>query len=247
MSYRRRLSALCNVVGGNASPTANSWKHRQLMPWASTRSCSQRVGRAFSSGGHPFVGYGSMPISSEAETDQTHFQNVIDFWRDAGPSKWFAKDDKFDTRFRERFLAAHYAAARRELDHWMSSADGALALVILLDQFPRNCFRGSAHMFATDSLAVYFAEKAIEAGHDEACDQSMRFFLYLPFEHAESMDAQNRCVTLMEPLGEQLLGFAIEHRDIIERFGRFPHRNAALGREMTRAENEFLEKGGFSG
>merc|ERR1719223_1703138 len=99
-------------------------------------------------------------------------------------SKWFGKSDEFDTCFRERFLATHYAAARRELDGWMSSADGALALLILLDQFPRNCFRGTAHMFATDSLALSFAEKAIALGHDTACDQSMRMFVYLPFEHA---------------------------------------------------------------
>ena len=174
-------------------------------------------------------------------------QDVVAFWRDAGPQAWFSKSETFDTDFRQRFEAAHWAAASRQLDDWLEDADGALALMILLDQFPRNAFRGTAHMFATDALAQYFAECAIASGHDLAVDPRLRQFFYLPFEHAESLVTQNRGVSLMEHLDADSLRWAVLHRDIIKRFGRFPHRNAALGRQTTQAEQEFLEAGGFSG
>lgn len=172
---------------------------------------------------------------------------VTDFWRTAGPNAWFEKNEAFDAEFRSRFLDLHNAAARRELDDWGNHAESALALMILLDQFPRNCFRGTAHMFATDPLARHFAAKAVAAGHDMAVDPEVRVFFYLPFEHSENLDDQHRSVELTETNAAEYLKYAIEHRDIIERFGRFPHRNPPLGRETTPEEKAFLEGGGFSG
>lgn len=172
---------------------------------------------------------------------------VTKFWRDAGPDAWFAKNDAFDTDFRTRFLDLHYAAARRECDSWSDHAEGSLALMVLLDQFPRNCFRGTGHMFATDPLARHFAAKAVAAGHDLALDAEIRVFIYLPFEHSEAMVDQEKSVALHKVNAESYLSYAIDHRDIIERFGRFPHRNRALGRETTPQEQAFLDAGGFSG
>lgn len=174
-------------------------------------------------------------------------QDIVAFWRDAGPQQWFAKDDVFDERFRQYCGQAHMAAAARQLDAWQDMPEGALALLILLDQYPRNAFRGTAHMFATDPLALVFAERAIAAGHDLAVDPALRQFFYLPFEHAETLAAQNRAVALMEPLGAEAMRWAVLHRDVIKRFGRFPHRNAALGRQTSRPEQEFLDAGGFAG
>ncbi|MGN6303333.1 MAG: DUF924 family protein [Mesorhizobium sp.] len=173
---------------------------------------------------------------------------VTRFWREAGPDAWFRKDDAFDADFRTRFLDLHYAAARRELDDWADHPEGALALMILLDQFPRNCFRGTGHMFATDPLARHLAEKAVGAGHDMALEDALRAFIYLPFEHSEAMADQERSVALFsERAPQSYMPYAIEHRDIIARFGRFPHRNAALGREATAEERAFLQDGGFAG
>jgi len=172
---------------------------------------------------------------------------VTAFWREAGRDAWFSKDEAFDDAFRSRFLDLHYMAARRELDDWADHPEGSLALMILLDQFPRNCFRGTGHMFATDPLARHFAARAIEAGHDLAVEQEVRVFLYLPFEHSEDMADQERSVELHKAHAEGELEYAVDHRDIIARFGRFPHRNRALGRETTREEQAFLDGGGFSG
>ena len=121
---------------------------------------------------------------------------VVQFWRDAGEKAWFRKDDAFDAEFRARFLGLHEAAARGELDDWASTAEGALALILLLDQFPRNCFRNTPAMFATDAKAVAIAEMAIAAGHDMAVPEDIRVFFYLPFEHAEDLPLQERCVAL---------------------------------------------------
>lgn len=172
---------------------------------------------------------------------------VTQFWRDAGEDAWFEKNDAFDADFRNRFLDLHYAAARRECDDWSNHAEGSLALMILLDQFPRNCFRGTGHMYATDPLARYFAGKAIAAGQDLALDEDLRVFLYLPYEHSELLDDQLRCVDLTAAKAPAYLKYAVEHRDIIQRFGRFPHRNRMLGRETTPEEQTFLDGGGFSG
>jgi uncharacterized protein (DUF924 family) len=172
---------------------------------------------------------------------------VVAFWRDAGPDRWFAKDDVFDQRFRDHCLALHEAAARGELGAWAETTEGALALVLLLDQFPRNCFRGTARMFATDTQARDVAAAAIAAGHDRAVVEDLRAFFYLPFEHSENLEDQDRAVALCSPLDEKTKAYAELHRDIIRRFGRFPHRNAILGRESTPEEQRFLDEGGFSG
>lgn len=173
---------------------------------------------------------------------------IVDFWRDAGYEKWFTRDDAFDGDFRARFLDSHHAAARRELEGWMESADGALALMVLLDQFPRNCFRGSAHSYATDGLARHYANRAVAAGFDRQVDPAMRFFFYMPFEHSEAQEDQQRALDLFAALGDtNYLKYAQLHADIIARFGRFPHRNAALGRESTQEEIDYLAGGGFSG
>ncbi len=172
---------------------------------------------------------------------------VVAFWREAGPSQWFAKDDAFDRRFRARFIAAHEAAARGELAGWADSADGSLALVILLDQFPRNSFRGTARMYATDGHARLVADAAIKAGHDLVFDHALAKFFYLPFAHSEDLTDQERSVALVRRLGGPDLSHALGHRDIVRRFGRFPHRNPILGRNTTPAEQHYLETGGFKG
>ena len=173
---------------------------------------------------------------------------ILDFWRTAGPEKWFARDDAFDAGFRERFLDAHYAAARGEYESWMASAEGALALLILLDQFPRNCFRGTAHSYATDGLARQYARRAVAAGFDQQVESALRLFFYLPFEHSEATADQEESMRLFGRQGDaDLLRYAGLHHELIERFGRFPHRNAALGRESTQEELDYLGAGGFSG
>ncbi|MGQ3039602.1 MAG: DUF924 family protein [Brevundimonas sp.] len=172
--------------------------------------------------------------------------DVVGFWKDAGPKLWFAKDDVFDATFRQRFEHGHMMAARRELDHWADTPEGSLALLILLDQFPRNCFRGTAHQFATDPLALMFANRAVERGHHLAFGTDLRNFILLPFEHSEKLEDQDRYLELVGEDGE-LRKWGHIHRDIIVRFGRFPHRNASLGRETTVEEQAFLDEGGFGG
>ncbi|MCS3468223.1 uncharacterized protein (DUF924 family) [Pseudomonas sp. JUb42] len=174
-------------------------------------------------------------------------QDIIEFWKRAGPKRWFRKDDDFDQLFREAFYSAHFQAARRELEHWLSDTEGALALLLLLDQYPRNAFRGTAHMFATDSLACHYARRMVEAGLDKLIEAPLRAFCYLPFEHAENNDDQRLAVQLNQALDPKDFKWAKEHAAIIQRFGRFPHRNALLGRVSTEEELAFLEGGGFSG
>lgn len=171
---------------------------------------------------------------------------VVAFWKEAGPGKWFARDDAFDAEFRRRFHDAHVAAARRELDDWADTPEGVLALLILLDQFPRNSFRGTGHQFATDPLALTFAERAVDAGLHLAFDFPLRNFILLPFQHSERLEDQDRYMALAADDSEALKWGEI-HRDIIVRFGRFPHRNPALGRETTAEEQAFLDGGGFGG
>lgn len=173
--------------------------------------------------------------------------DVVAFWREAGPERWFAKDEAFDRQFKTRGLALHEAAARGDLDAWNATPEGALALAILLDQFPRNAFRDTPRMFATDEKALGLAAAAIDAGHDQAVTENLRTFFYLPFEHSEELADQERAVALFAPLGGEVLAYAEIHRDIIHRFGRFPHRNAILGRETTPEEQRFLDEGGFAG
>jgi uncharacterized protein (DUF924 family) len=181
-----------------------------------------------------------------------HPADVINYWTAAGPAKWFAKSRAFDDAIRVKFEPVHHAAARGEYAAWTASADGALALVILLDQFPRNLYRGSAHAFATDPLARHIAGQAIDAGFDAQAPAALRPFLYLPFEHSEALADQDRSVALFEAHDAETgdiesLKWAVIHRDVIRRFGRFPHRNAALGRVTTPEEQTFLDEGGFDG
>ena len=174
---------------------------------------------------------------------------VLAFWRDAGSDKWFNKDAAFDDEIRARFLKTYEAAARGELAAWEATREGALALVIVLDQFPRNMFRGSARAFAADPLALAVAD----AGDRRAasicnCRYRNAAFFYLPFEHSERLADQERCCELFRATGDaELLKWAELHADIIRRFGRFPHRNAALGRVTTPEEQAFLDSGGFAG
>lgn len=172
--------------------------------------------------------------------------DVVSFWREAGPLRWYKKDPAFDAELRERFEGAHLAAARRELDGWAETAEGAPALLILLDQVPRNIFRGTAHAFATDALARRFARAAIAAGHDRAVEPPLRQFFYLPFEHSEAIEDQERAVALTAS-DPDTHRWANLHRDIIARFGRFPHRNPALARDTAPDEVAFLADGGFGG
>jgi uncharacterized protein (DUF924 family) len=178
--------------------------------------------------------------------------DVVSYWTAAGPKKWFAKSQTFDEALRLRFEPTHHAAARGEYMAWRDTADGGLALVLLLDQIPRNLYRGSAHAFATDLLARSIAREAVERGFDQAVEPVLRPFFYLPFEHSESIEDQDRSVALFEAhdaaTGDvSSLEWAVRHRDIIRQFGRFPHRNAAFGRETTPQEQAFLDEGGFAG
>ncbi|GAW39730.1 hypothetical protein SH203_00106 [Brevundimonas sp. SH203] len=172
--------------------------------------------------------------------------SVVAFWKEAGPQKWFAKDAAFDAEFRDRGRAVHWAAARRELDDWMQTAEGALALLILLDQYPRNSFRGTAHQFATDPLALMFANQAVARDLHLQVEPALKNFLLLPFEHSERIEDQDRYMALIAG-DDDLEKWGELHRDIIVRFGRFPHRNAALGRQTTPEEQAFLDDGGFGG
>jgi len=172
---------------------------------------------------------------------------VVAFWEGAGPARWFAKDDEFDRRFRERFLTLHESAARGDLDGWDATPTGALALMVLLDQFPRNSFRGTPRMYATDAAARKHAAAAIAAGHDRMVAVELQKFFYLPFGHSEDLVDQERAVELCGRLGGRDLQQAEHHRDIVRRFGRFPHRNAILGRPMTQVEEEYLANGGYTG
>jgi uncharacterized protein (DUF924 family) len=186
------------------------------------------------------------PMPSSALLNATP-ESVVGFWRDAGSSRWFRKDAAFDEQFRARFLTAHEAALRGELDDWAGDAQGALALLILLDQFPRNAFRDTARMFESDAKARDIARLALRSGFDAQVDAELRNFFYLPFMHSEQLADQDLAVQLTRALGDEPLRYALMHRDIIEKFGRFPHRNAVLGRETTPEEQRFLHDGGFAG
>ncbi len=173
--------------------------------------------------------------------------DIVAFWRAAEPH-WFSKDAAFDRRFHDTYLAAHEAAAAGRLDAWASDADGALALLVLLDQFPRNSFRDTPRMYATDPQALAIAKRAIADGLDLAVTPPLNLFFYLPLSHAETLADQQQAVRLNEDrLPAEFARHAREHRDIVERFGRFPHRNAILGRTSTDEEKAFLAAGGFKG
>jgi uncharacterized protein (DUF924 family) len=173
--------------------------------------------------------------------------DIVAFWRAAGPQKWFKKDAAFDAAIRERFFSTYEAAAAGKLA-WEATPEDALALLLLLDQFPRNMFRGQARAFATDPLARAVAGRAIARGFDRQFPPAERIFCYLPFEHSEDIADQERSVALVRACGDaDLVKWAELHADIIRRFGRFPHRNAVLGRRTTAEEQAFLDGGGFAG
>jgi uncharacterized protein (DUF924 family) len=172
---------------------------------------------------------------------------VLAFWRDAGPRRWYTPDDAFDAEVRRRFYGLWQRAAAGDLSSWEASDDGALALVIVIDQFPRNMFRGDARTYASDALAREVAHRAIEGGVDARVDPVLREFLYLPFNHSEHLSDQLRCIELTRAAGNaENLKWAEHHADIIRRFGRFPHRNRLLGRATTPEEQAFLDEGGFA-
>ena len=174
--------------------------------------------------------------------------DVLAFWRAAGPGKWFKKDTAFDAEIVSRFSALWRNAAAGALADWEAAPEPALSLVLVLDQFPRNMFRSNADAFATDPLARNVAERAVARGFDQKVPASERLFFYLPFEHSENLADQERAVALMSTLDNpDLTRWAELHADIIRRFGRFPHRNSALGRASTHEEQAFLDAGGFAG
>ena len=174
--------------------------------------------------------------------------DVIAFWHAAGPEKWYRKDAAFDREITARFLGLHETAAAGRLSDWEATPAGALALLLLLDQFPRNMFRGSPRAFATDPLARAVADRAIARGFDTAAMSADRTFFYLPFEHSENLTDQERSLALSRQAGGGKADrYAEIHADVIRRFGRFPHRNAVLGRATTAEEQAFLDGGGFAG
>lgn len=173
---------------------------------------------------------------------------IVAFWRDAGPDKWFGKDDAFDADIRRLFLHAHEAAARGELAGWENAPESALALLILLDQFPRNIYRGSAHAFATDPMAINVCKRILQRGFDAQCGVDMKQFFYLPLMHSENISDQEYCLALCKIAGmKENVKFAVIHRDIIARFGVFPHRDKVMGRVTSPAAQAFLDAGGFAG
>jgi uncharacterized protein (DUF924 family) len=174
--------------------------------------------------------------------------DVLAFWRAAGPKKWFKKDPAFDSDITRRFLGLWRAAAEGELATWEETAEGALALVIVLDQLPRNMFRGHARTYEADALARAVAGRAIARGFDRQASHADCRFFYLPLMHSEDLPDQERCVELARGYGDdEFTKYAEQHADIIRRFGRFPHRNVMLGRATTAEEQAFLDEGGFAG
>jgi len=173
-------------------------------------------------------------------------ETVLDFWfSELTPKDWFVKNDEIDRRITERFFDLHLALSRQISDEWRATPEARLALVIVFDQFPRNIYRGSPLAFATDGLALKEAKAALAVGADKSIGEDRRFFFYMPFEHAEDISEQQRCVGLFEALGNaNYLDYANKHYDIIERYGRFPHRNPILGRASTPEEKAYLAEPG---
>jgi uncharacterized protein (DUF924 family) len=181
------------------------------------------------------------------ETDVSP-EDVLKFWRAAGPDRWWNKDDAFDAEVRDRFAQVWQAAQEGHLASWRSSDEGTVALIIVLDQFPRNMFRNDPRAFSTDAIAREVAARAIAEGCDHRIGATLRPFIYMPLMHSENLTDQERCVALFRQSGdEDNFKYAVVHADIIRLFGRFPHRNPLLGRAMTAEEAAFLESGGFTG
>ncbi|MEJ6394752.1 DUF924 family protein [Gymnodinialimonas sp. 2305UL16-5] len=179
----------------------------------------------------------------------TKAAEIVAFWDQAGPDAWYTQDDAFDQTIRDRFGQDWERARAGEYDDWSASAEGALALILLFDQFPRNMFRGDATAFATDDQGIAVAQHMLDEGWDQEVDEPMRQFVYMPFMHSELPAHQDLCCALMETrmeIGNNAL-HAHAHRMIIDQFGRFPYRNDALGRETTPAERRFMDEGGYAG
>ncbi|HCX69384.1 DUF924 family protein [Parvibaculum sp.] len=176
-------------------------------------------------------------------------RDVLDFWFAAGPEKWFKKSDDFDAEIRRRFGETHAQAAAGKLDGWAADAQGSLALILVLDQFSRNLWRNDHRAFAQDAKALALADDAVRRRFDVETPLTARKWFYMPYMHAEDLAAQERGIVYFAQRLEdpETMKFAVEHRDIIRRFGRFPHRNAVLGRETTPEEQSFLDEGGFAG
>jgi uncharacterized protein (DUF924 family) len=173
--------------------------------------------------------------------------DVIGFWREIGPAGWYSGTTELDDRIRDRFLPLWQAARSGKLDDWADTPEGALALILVLDQFPRNMFRDHADSFATDHQALTEASRAIAAGHDQKIAPPLQQFFYVPFMHSEDLVAQNRGVALFaERMPGENVRHARAHETVIARFGRFPWRNAPLGRTSTREELAYLEAGGYA-
>ena len=174
--------------------------------------------------------------------DASRIDEVLRFWfEELTPDDWFRGGEAVDDRIRERFLGLHEALRDEVPESWRATARGMLAAVIALDQFPRNMYRGSREAFAADPAALALAMEALDRGLDQEMSIEERKFFYLPFEHSEDPAVQARSVELFATLeNEETLGYALRHKEIIDRFGRFPHRNAVLGRESTPEEVEFL-------
>ncbi|WP_421693040.1 DUF924 family protein [Aestuariivirga sp.] len=175
-------------------------------------------------------------------------QHITDFWEEAGEGRWFTKDDAFDGALKVRFSSALAKARLGEFDHWGNTPEGALGLVLLLDQVSRNINRGSSLAFAADTKALRMAKRWIGQGYHQKLIPPRARWLIMPFEHAEDLDAQRRGVALFQTMGlSEMAHWAQVHLEIIARFGRFPHRNALLGRVSTPQELAFLKAGGFAG
>ncbi len=174
--------------------------------------------------------------------------SVLRFWfEESTPQQWFEKSDEYDRIIEDRFGDLHREAANGDHDGWTDSADGSLALILVLDQFSRNLFRDDPRAFAQDAKALSIAKKAIAEGQDREVPEDRRVFFYVPFEHSEDLADQEDSLPYFEALANpEYLRYAIAHRDIIARFGRFPHRNAVLGRESTADEIAFLKTPGSS-
>ena len=169
---------------------------------------------------------------------------ILKFWfEETSPDQWFQKNADFDSEIRNRFEGDYVCAARGEYDHWMETAKGSLALIIMLDQFPRNMYRDTASMFSTDDKALSVARHAIAKNFDHMLNSNERAFMYLPFEHSESMEDQKESLNLFAQLKDDnpvYYDFAVKHFKVIEKYGRFPHRNAILNRHSTQSEEEYL-------
>lgn len=174
---------------------------------------------------------------------------ILNFWfEETKPYQWFRRDHAFDKEVKERFGALHNASSKRRLDSWRAHSRFSLSLIILLDQFSRNIYRDDPRAFAHDTMALSVAREAIHRRFDQLYAPKERAFFYMPFMHTEAIDVQEECVALFKARlpGTMNIPFAIQHRDIVKKFGRFPHRNKLFDRTSTPAEITFLRAGGFN-